>query len=205
MKSTKSAIELGEWLKEVDVVIGQRHQPMSAPDRAKRVPKACPSAATHLFLRCDDYVNLKFGLGSISGNGLIQTDSLSWCDLTKEMDLRLDGIQSNRNSQKLKVVVDLTDADWEVGFFVLPLLYSKANLEVICAFTSPDTYPQAEDRNAHPPVDTYSIRQPPGWTADLSGDDQAPWHVLFVGFDHDRAQKFIEHYNSSESYQFFKT
>lgn len=199
MRSTKSAIELSEWLKEVDVVIGPRHEPANTPERAKRVPKACPSTATHLFLRCGDYVNLRFDLGSMSGSGLIQIALLSWCDLTRELDLRLAAIKSNRESQRLKVVVDLTDADWEVGFFVLPLLYSKADLEVVCTFTSPDAYPQAEDRNAHPYVDTYSIRQPPGWTADLSGDDQAPWHVLFIGFDHDRAQKFIEHYNWDRS------
>lgn len=200
MRSTKNAIELGEWLKEVDVVIGPRHESTKTPDRAKRVPMACPSAATHLFLSCEDYVNLKFGLGSMSGTGRIQNKSLSWCDLTRELDIRLEGIKSNRKSQLLKVVVDLTDADWEVGFFVLPLLYSKAGLEVTCTFTSPATYPQAEDRNAHPPVDTYSIRQPPGWTAGLSGEDQAGWHVLFLGFDHDRAQKFIEHYNWDRSH-----
>jgi hypothetical protein len=200
MRSTKSPIELSGWLVEADVVIGQGHEPSTIPERATRVPKACPSAAIHLYLRCDDYVNLKFKLGSIAGSGVIQTESLAWCDLTRELSLRLDGIKSARKSQPLKVVVDLTDADWEVGFFVLPLLYSKAGLEVICTFTSPDTYPQAEDRNAHPPVDTHSIRQPPGWTAGLSGEEYAPRHVLFIGFDHDRAQKFIEHYNWDRSH-----
>lgn len=195
MRSTKSAIELSGWLEEVDVVIGPRHSPALVPDRAKRVPQACPSAATRLFVRCSDYFNLKFDLSSMTGSGQTQTDTLSWCDLASALDRRLEGILLNRDSRRLTVVVDLTDADWEVGFFVLPLLYSKTNLDVVCTFTSPDTYPQAQDRSAHPPVDTHSIRQPPGWTADLSRDDQAPWHVLFIGFDHDRAQKFIEHYN----------
>lgn len=165
------------------------------PERAKRVPDACPSTTTRLFLRCVDYVSLKFELSPIAANEVSNQSGLSWCDLLCELERHLNELWVARGMQPLLVVVDLTDADWEVGFFVLPLLYSKAFLQVICAFTSPDTYPQADGRNAHPPVDTHSIRQPPGWTADLDGSGRTPWHVLFLGFDHDRAQKFIEHYD----------
>lgn len=199
MRSTQSKEELQTWLINVDVVIGARHETEKEPERAKRVPQACPSSATRLVLACTDYVNLKFDLSPTAVADRTLGASWSWCDLASELDRRLEGVKLTRGSQHLSVVVDLTDADWEVGFFVLPLLYSKSSLDVVCAFTSPNTYPQAEDRNAHPPVDTYSIRQPPGWTADLSGSGRIPWHVLFIGFDHDRAQKFIENYNWERS------
>jgi hypothetical protein len=195
VKSTKNAIELSAWLTDVDVVIGARHRVSSPPERARRVPEACPAPAIKLFLCCLDFINLRFELDSSLANGSNIPCQLSWCDVATELGGHLDAIRVSREKQLLKVVVDLTDADWEVSFFVLPLLYNRPDLEVICTFTSPDKYPQAEAREAHPPVDTYSIRQPPGWTADLSGSGRTPWHVLFLGFDHDRAQKFMEHYD----------
>jgi hypothetical protein len=195
MKSTKNAKELADWLGGVDVFIGARHESARTPSRAKRVPDACPLTAVRLFLQCSDYRNLKFELSQSASNCASRPHQLSWCDLVHELDTQLDAIWQAKGRRPLVIVVDLTDADWEVGFFILPLVYQKTYLEVICTFTSPDTYPQADERNAHPPVDTHSIRQPPGWTADLGSNGQNPWHVLFLGFDHDRAQKFIEHYD----------
>jgi hypothetical protein len=195
MKSTKDSKELANWLSDVDVFIGAQHDSERQPTRAKRVPDACPQAAVRLFLKCSDYRNLKFELIQFASNGAPKPIGLSWCDLMHELDKQLDAIWRAKGMRSLVIVVDLTDADWEVGFFVLPLLYQKTYFKVICAFTSPDTYPQSNERNAHPPVDTYSIRQPPGWTADLGSNGQNPLHVLFLGFDHDRAQKFIEHYD----------
>lgn len=195
MKSTKNAKELADWLGGVDVFIGARHDSARTPSRAKRVPDSCPATAARLFLQCSDYRNLAFELSQSASNGANKPSQLSWCDLVHELDRQLDVIWQAKGKLPLAIVVDLTDADWEVGFFVLPLLYKKTCFEVICTFTSPDTYPQADERNAHPPVDTHSIRQPPGWTAHLGSTVQNPWHVLFLGFDHDRAQKFIEHYD----------
>jgi hypothetical protein len=179
----------------VDLVISARHMTRVTPERAKRVPDACPPTTIRLFLRCLDYVNLKFELSPIATSEIRTQSGLSWCDLVGELEQQVNALWVGKGMSSLSVVVDLTDADWEAGFFVLPLLYRKSFLNVICTFTSPDTYPQADERNAHPPVDTHSIRQPPGWTADLNGSGRTPWHVLFLGFDHDRAQKFIEHYD----------
>lgn len=196
MRSTKNAIELSDWLNDVDVVIGAQHSGSQTPARAKRVLEACPVAATKLLLRCMDIANLKFELLSpASGKAATQGGQLSWCDIEPQLKQYLDGICAFKNKQKLKVVVDLTDSDWEVGFFVLPSLYSNPGLEVVCTFTSPDKYPQADTSRAHPPVDTYSIRQPPGWFADFDSSGHQTRHVLFLGFDNDRAQKFIEHYD----------
>lgn len=196
MRSTKSAGELSEWLNDVDVVIGARHLESETPARAKRVLEACPVGASKLLLRCTDIANLKFEiLPPPSGKVATDGNHLAWCEIAPQLKLYLDGVCASKNKQKLKVVVDLTDADWEVGFFVLPSLYCNSDLEVICAFTSPDKYPQADTSKAHPPVDTHSIRQPPGWIAELHSCESEPRHVLFLGFDNDRAQKFIEHYD----------
>ncbi|MDP1711866.1 MAG: hypothetical protein Q8K86_05360 [Candidatus Nanopelagicaceae bacterium] len=196
MRSTKSAGELSEWLNDVDVVIGARHLGTETPARAKRVLEACPVGASKLLLRCTDIANLKFEiLPPASGKAATDGNQLAWCEIAPQLKLYLDGVCASKNKQKLKVVVDLTDADWEVGFFVLPSLYCNSDLEVICAFTSPDKYPQADTSKAHPPVDTHSIRQPPGWIAELHSCESEPRHVLFLGFDNDRAQKFIEHYD----------
>jgi hypothetical protein len=196
MRSTKIASELSEWLNDVDLVIGAQHVGSQTPARAKRVRDASPVLATKLLLRCTDIANLKFEIFPLaSGNVVIEEGQLSWCEIAPKLKQYLDGLGALKNKQKLKVVVDLTDADWELGFFVLPSLYSNPGLEVICAFTSPDKYPQADTSKAHPPVDTHSIRQPPGWIAALHSSEIEPWHVLFLGFDNDRAQKFIEHYD----------
>ena len=196
MRSTKSADELSEWLNDVDVVIGARHLGSETPVRAKRVLEACPVGASKLLLRCTDIANLKFEiLLPASGKAATDGNQLAWCEIAPQLKLYLDDVCTSKNKQKLKVVVDLTDADWEVGFFVLPSLYCNSDLEVICAFTSPDKYPQADTSKAHPPVDTHSIRQPPGWIAELHSCESEPRHVLFLGFDNDRAQKFIEHYD----------
>ena len=196
MRSTKSAGELSEWLNDVDVVIGAQHLGSETPARAKRVLEACPVSASKLLFRCTDIANLKFEMLS-PANGNVATDGnqLPWCEIAPQLKSYLDGVSASRGKQKLKVVVDLTDADWEVGFFVLPSLYGNSGVEVICAFTSPDKYPQADTSEAHPPVDTHSIRQPPGWIAELHSCESQPRHVLFLGFDNDRAQKFIEHYD----------
>lgn len=197
MRSTKSASELSTWLNDVDVVIGAQHLGSETPARAKRVLEACPVGATKLLLRCTDIANLKFEI-LLSASGNVASDDrnqLSWCEIAPQLKQYLDAVCTSKNKQELKVVVDLTDADWEVGFFVLPSLYGNSDLEVICAFTSPDKYPQADTSKAHPPVDTHSIRQPPGWIAALHSAGNGPRHVLFLGFDNDRAQKFIEHYD----------
>lgn len=196
MRSTKSAIELSEWLNDVDVVIGARHFGSGTPDRVRRVLESCPVSASKLLLRCTDIANLKFEIFSpATGNVTTDGKQLSWCEIAPQLKQYLNGVCASKNKQKLKVAVDLTDADWEVGFFVLPSLYGNSDLEVICAFTSPDKYPQADTSKAHPPVDTHSIRQPPGWIAALQSSENDPRHVLFLGFDNDRAQKFIEHYD----------
>lgn len=196
MRSTKSASELSAWLNDVDVVIGAKHLGSETPARAKRVLEACPVGASKLLLSCTDIANLKFEiLPPASGKVATDRNQLSWCEIAPQLTQYLDGVCASKDKQKLKVVVDLTDADWEVGFFVLPSLYGNADLEVICAFTSPDKYPQADTSKAHPPVDTHSIRQPPGWIAELHSCESEPRHVLFLGFDNDRAQKFIEHYD----------
>lgn len=196
MRSTKNACELSQWLNDVDVVIGARHLGSEAPARATRVLDACPASAFRLLLRCTDIANLKFEiLLPSNGKDISDGNQLAWCEIAPELKQYLDGLCATKDKQKLKVVVDLTDADWEVGFFVLPWLYSNSGLEVTCAFTSPDKYPQADTNSAHPPVDTHSIRQPPGWIAALHSSEREPRHVLFLGFDNDRAQKFIEHYD----------
>jgi hypothetical protein len=196
MKSTKVAAELADWLRDADVVIGTHyHQLTVPPERVTRVQNACCDSTVRFFIRCSDFVNLSFELESPDVEFNLQSTKLAWCDLAIEISRCIAQVSSRKSKERLKVVVDLTDADWEVGFFTLPVLYKDSKLDVVCTFTSPDKYPQAEAREAHPPVDTYSIRQPPGWTANLSGTTRSTRHVLFLGFDHDRAQKFIEHYD----------
>jgi len=200
MRSTKSAKELSEWLNDVDVVIGARHSGAEPPARVKRVVEACPASALKLLLRCTDIATLKFEILPGSSNAVADRNPVSWCEVAPQLRKYLDGIYTPKGKKILKVVVDLTDADWEIGFFVLPSLYANSGLEVICAFTSPDKYPQADTSKAHPPVDTHSIRQPPGWIAELHSSGTEPRNVLFLGFDNDRAQKFIEHYDWVRSY-----
>lgn len=196
MRSTKNASELAEWLSDVDVVIGAQHLESETPARAKRVLEASPARAVKLLLRCTNIANLKFDILPVTNdNSTTVGNQLSWCEIAPQLKRYLADVCASMSKKRLKIVVDLTDADWEVGFFVLPALYGNSDMDVICAFTSPDKYPQADTSKDHPPVDTHSIRQPPGWIAELLSSESKPRHVLFLGFDNDRAQKFIEHYD----------
>jgi hypothetical protein len=187
---------LREALSNFMVLIGGC-QASEVSARACRVLHACPSSIVQLHLRCSNIDRLEF---QIYSNFEVTPKTIplwagAWCDLSAALAKILSQSMASVEGQVSKVLVDLTDVDWELGFFVLPMLYSNPLFEVTCAFTSPQSYPQAGNNAEHPPIQTRYIRQPPGWMADLASRAVSPKHVLFLGFDHDRAQKFLEHYN----------
>lgn len=189
-------VALGEALSGFKVLIGGC-QTSSESVRARYVLEACSGDISQLHLRCSNIEKLQFQIFST----FIVTSVCrplwegSWCDLAGEFLKLLAATGVGSNTSVRQVLVDLTDADWELGFFVLPALYSNPTYEVTCAFTTPKSYPQADDNAGHPPLQTRYIRQPPGWMADLAARAVDPKHIFFLGFDNDRAQKFMEHYN----------
>lgn len=195
MKSSKVSTELSEWLKETEVVVVGRH-PEPAPERSKRVSSCTPGNTACIAIHCVDIKDLRFDIRSQLGykNQLPSMElKVALQEQLKQLHSAL--VSNTRAAQKLNVVVDMTDADWEMGFFVLPALRDMPWLQVTCAFTAPDGYPQSKEQAAHPPINGHSIRQPPGFIADFSAEPETSKHVFFLGFDSDRSQKFIEHYD----------
>lgn len=195
MKSSKDLGQLREWLKETDVVVVGRHQ-QPLPERSQRVASCIPSNTPCIAIHCADIKGLRFDLTSPLG---IENE-LPGMELKAVLQEQFEQLHSDlapqtRPHNKLNVVVDMTDADWEMGFFVLPALRDMPCLHVTCAFTAPSVYPQAKEKAAHPPIKGHSIRQPPGFVADFATEPAPCKHVFFLGFDSDRAQKFIELYD----------
>ncbi|MBK4738926.1 hypothetical protein [Noviherbaspirillum pedocola] len=159
-------------------------------DRAKRVLQLSPVTSKKIAIECTDTRNLNFSF-SVSSSRV----EVGWPHLSKmigqEIPVKKGGITT--------VLIDLTDKDWEYCFFVLPCLLARPDILVVCGFTAPDNYPQPIKEEL-PPIETYGIRQPPGWITGLdfpsiAKDNHPKRHVFFLGFDSDRAQKFVQHYN----------
>lgn len=199
MKALKNEPTLRENLSRFNVLISgcQASEAPSASERAISVMNACPPNIFQLHLRCSNIDRLEFQIFSsyeVTANSSAIWEG-AWCNLSAGMTTILSQAIAQIEGVCAKVLVDLTDADWELGFFVLPMLYANPCYEVVCAFTSPQSYPQTGNKTEHPPIQTRYIRQPPGWMANLASRAATPKHILFLGFDDDRAQKFIENYN----------
>lgn len=196
MRRFDDSVALSEALSGFKVLIAGC-QTSSESVRARYVLEACPTDVAQLHVRCSNIEKLQFQIFSEFRVTDVSRPLWegSWCDLASGFLKLLEFTGAGGEASVRQVLVDLTDADWELGFFILPALYSNPTYQVTCAFTAPKSYPQADDSAGHPPVQTRYIRQPPGWMADLAPRAAYPRHMLFLGFDNDRAQKFIEHYN----------
>lgn len=201
MRSSSNLGQLKNWFANVDWLLCSNRAADNTQNRAGRLLEAAPKQVHKRHLACTSIEALTF---SWSDGTSSAATTLPWNLVSRALIDEIEKIEFKDKTkdtikEKIKILVDMTDADWEFGFFVLPALYAHPLLEIQCAFTSPLVYPQASDKNAHQPIDTHGIRQPPGLIRQLCDEPTNGKHVFFLGFDHDRAQKFINNYNWADS------
>lgn len=94
------------------------------------------------------------------------------------------------------VLFDLTTLSGSSIFQLHAAAVRAATVRVSYCYTTPKHYPQVEKPDETPPVVTRSIKQPYGYRsfAQEHGPKQLRRHVIVLGFDRHRPNKFIEHY-----------
>jgi hypothetical protein len=130
------------------------------------------------------------------GFGFYMTDDISgqspaiatpnWFELTRTFNALFAG---------KSVLVDLTSLSGSAVFQFVRAFHGNPDIKVTYAYTAPKKYPQVENPDSYPPVVTRTIRQPFGYRSFAQEYDQGSRvHVLLLGFDRHRPNKFIEHY-----------
>lgn len=94
------------------------------------------------------------------------------------------------------VLMDLTTLSGSSIFQLHAAAIRAANVRVSYCYTTPKYYPQVDRPDEVPPVVTRSIKQPYGYRsfAQEHGSNMVRRHVIVLGFDRHRPNKFIEHY-----------
>ena len=98
--------------------------------------------------------------------------------------------------QGLHLLLDMTTLS---GSSMFQLHRAALEAKCVClsyAYTTPVSYPQVEEPEAVPPVITRAIKQPYGYRsfAQEHMHSRQRRHVILLGFDRHRPNKFIEHY-----------
>lgn len=94
------------------------------------------------------------------------------------------------------ILMDLTTLSGSSIFQLHAAAIRAANVRVSYCYTTPKHYPQVDRPDEVPPVVTRSIKQPYGYRsfAQEHGSNTVRRHVIVLGFDRHRPNKFIEHY-----------
>lgn len=105
-----------------------------------------------------------------------------------------DWLQTNCGGKR--VLFDLTTLSGSSIFQLHAAAISAKNVRVSYCYTTPKHYPQVDKPDEVPPVVTRSIKQPYGYRsfAQVHGSNMVRRHVIVLGFDRHRPNKFIEHY-----------
>lgn len=100
------------------------------------------------------------------------------------------------NAAGLHLLVDLTSLSGGAIFQIHSAARSAGNVRVSYAYTSPKSYPQVARPDDVPPVVTRTIKQPYGYRSFAQEHQRGGQreHVILLGFDRHRPNKFIEHY-----------
>lgn len=103
-------------------------------------------------------------------------------------------LRSNCAIQHL--LLDLTTLSGSSIFQLHAAAVRAKNLRLSYTYTTPKRYPQVDRPDAIPPVITRTIKQPYGYRSFAQEHlrEGARRHVIVLGFDRHRPNKFIEHY-----------
>ena len=93
------------------------------------------------------------------------------------------------------LLLDLTTLSGSSLFQLYAAATKAACTRVSFCYTTPERYPQVDRPDDVPPLVTRSIKQPHGYRC-FVGDqsDEFRQHIIVLGFDRHRPNKFIEHY-----------
>lgn len=97
-------------------------------------------------------------------------------------------------SQALHVMLDLTSLELDIILYVLPLLLEKTLVNLFGLYLIPKSYRKRPEER----LNVLSIAQPSGYISFLPGIEQRTpntAHFFLCGFDHGRAQRFIDQYD----------
>lgn len=173
------------------------HGPLAgAEQRAIQSQKWVSRNTPRLEVKCASVPDLTFNLRFTQGSLDEYWPATHWYDVGDKLGQILDTLK--KQEQKLRVLTDLSDGGWEICFFLFPRLLNTPELDLTCLFSAPESYPQAQNADAHPPIDTWGIRQPPAflstWPEQYQGRPKV-FHIFLAGFDPERPNKFISKYN----------
>lgn len=101
-----------------------------------------------------------------------------------------------RHTSGKHLLLDMTSLSGSCLFQLHRAAVEAGTVRFSYLYTSPERYPQVDTPDAIPPVVTRSIKQPYGYRSfaqeHLPGRRRK--HVIVLGFDRHRPNKFIEHY-----------
>lgn len=113
-----------------------------------------------------------------------------WHELTEWLSTRASGKH---------LLLDMTSLGGSCLFQLHRAAHEEGSIRLSYIYTSPQYYPQVERPDAIPPVITRAIKQPYGYRSfaqeHMLGQERK--HVIVLGFDRHRPNKFIEHYQWS--------
>ncbi len=94
------------------------------------------------------------------------------------------------------LLLDLTTLSGSSLFQLHRSARIAGNVRLSYAYTTPKRYPQVDKPDAIPPVITRAIKQPYGYRSFAQEHTRGGRrrHILLLGFDRHRPNKFIEHY-----------
>jgi len=94
------------------------------------------------------------------------------------------------------LLLDLTTLSGSSLFQLHRSALLAGNVRLSYAYTTPKRYPQVDKPDAIPPVITRAIKQPYGYRSFAQEHTRGGRrrHILLLGFDRHRPNKFIEHY-----------
>ena len=111
--------------------------------------------------------------------------SLAWHQLG-------EWVRQNWSGKRL--LLDLTSLSGS-SLFQLYAATEKVGCAVSYLYSSPQSYPQVAHPDDYPPLITRSIKQPHGYRSFAQEHTQGSRrHIIVLGFDRHRPNKFIEHY-----------
>jgi hypothetical protein len=121
----------------------------------------------------------------VTANGK-STEQVRWNEL---------GDWVEKNWVDKHVAVDLTTLSGGLLFQLYAAIHASKSVRLSAVYFVPDTYPQVDSDNDLLPVVTRSIKQPHGYSSFaneyIKGSRK---HVILLGFDRHRPNKFVEHY-----------
>lgn len=122
---------------------------------------------------------------------LFRPDEGTECPLWHELP---DWLRSHCAGKHL--LLDLTTLSGSSLFQLHRSARLAGNVRLSYAYTTPKRYPQVDKPDAIPPVITRAIKQPYGYRsfAQEHARGGKRRHILLLGFDRHRPNKFIEHY-----------